>query len=579
MNESTETAHWLHKYGNVDYYAWRDIAGDNGSRIFHRPIGLVESTFDTDGRHYEGRADMSVEIEIEIRSELSSSELRKKLLFTWACLRNEHALLQAKSMPWNRALQQSHTALHFFIGVPETSEAALSSAADHLVFLEDHYEVVDRMDFWIHCQNGSRILDPNKALSKMFIHSAVSHSNGNITLRVLIVGGHMIWDGLSSAIWARNYVQLLNLSSSELEDRLSLAIRPENIKRKLPLPQEALYPPINGSKARKRWFWLLTRILRHVRKPLPAGFPNPLRRHNFRQPVALSPLYTAVLDYSRVPPLNTFPSFMRASLADTDHLHRLCREAKVSIGSGCFALTALIMMEMYERLQPDIPLSERQPFITGFPINPRAFFNHHNEPDSCMLAFCEGIILPFLPSSLDLNGRIRLLARQAHRQLSAYQKRVRPAGEEAKLQYMSTRGAGRVLANQYLLSLERANSNLPPHLREANVNPHGNYPARLNFGRPTCGVSSVGRREGIVSQKLFDVNDKKDFVASCKDLGASVRAREGEFLVGVGGDEKGLCITASVDGSNIDPALVALFKDRLETVLTEPRLEAEKGKL
>lgn len=43
------------------------------------------------------------------------------------------------------------------------------------------------------------------------------------------------------------------------------------------------------------------------------------------------------------------------------------------------------MMEFYEEREPGVNLADRKCFITGFPLNPRAFFNHHNDPDSMML--------------------------------------------------------------------------------------------------------------------------------------------------------------------------------------------------
>lgn len=106
------------------------------------------------------------------------------------------------------------------------------------------------------------------------------------------------------------------------------------------------------------------------------------------------------------------------------------------------------MMELYEKLEPDVKLADRKCFITGFPLNPRAFFGFSTDPDSMMLAFSDGISLPFLSSDLSATGRLRLLARQAQRQLSAYQKRPKAAGDEATRQLLTSRGAGLVLANQ-----------------------------------------------------------------------------------------------------------------------------------
>jgi len=384
-------------------------------------------------------------------------------------------------------------------------------------------------------------------------------------------------DGLTIHTWMRDLVHLLNLDVQQSQQRLVDLLEPSGLQSRLPLPQEALYPPISGSLARRRWFWLLTRILRHIRRPLPAGFENPLRRKVRQAAVSPSPVYASILDYSKTPPRNTRPSFVRVSLRNTQRLHRLCREAKASVGAGCFALAALVMMELYEQQIPDIPLHERRPFISGFPLNPRAFFNHHTEPNSLMLAFSDGIALPFLPSYLDLDGRIRLLARQAHRQLAAYQKRTRPIGDDAK-QYMGSRGAGRVLANQYLSSIERADAILPPQLRRG-INPQGAYPMRPNNTLQTCGVSSVGRRDAFIKQGMYDVNDEAaEFAADFRDVLANVRARDGEFLVGIAGADDGLHANASLDACSMDPQLVEQWRTRLENILASPE-EAHKARL
>ena len=368
----------------------------------------------------------------------------------------------------------------------------------------------------------------------------------------------------------RDFIHLLNLDVPKLQRRLHSLLKPEGLQSRLPLPQEALYPPITGSPARKRWFWLLTRILRHVRKPLPAGFANPVRRKTTHRPIPLSPVYGSVLDYTKTPLLNTRPGTVHVHTRNTQRLHRLCREAKVSIGAGCFALVALVMMEMHELRHPDIPLSERSPFISGFPLNPRAFFNHHTEPNSLMLAFSDGIALPFLPSHLDLDGRIRLLARQAHRQLAAYQKRARLTDDDDAIQYMSSRGAGRVLANQYLSSIERSDLLLPPHLRQG-INPQGAYPMRPNHSMQTNGVSSVGRAGSVIQQGMYDITDGgKDFAADFRSITSNVRARDGEFLVGIGGSDVGLWVNASIDASAMDPQLVEQWRTRLEHILDSP---------
>ncbi|KAK5127190.1 hypothetical protein LTR85_008551 [Meristemomyces frigidus] len=437
-----------------------------------------------------------------------------------------------------------------------TPQEAIRDADKHVSFLDDHYETVDTQDFWLHSQNVARVVEPTQALAKLFVLPLEPRGSDNrhFNLRFFLIGSHQIWDGLTTFVWLRDLVHNLNKSEDALKAQLATLLDKKTLPDRLPLPQEALYPPISGSR-----------------------FANPLLRRSaaLLGPVAPpSPTYAAVLCYSKTPPLSSAPVFAKVSPRNTQRLHRLCREAKASIGAGCFALAALVMMEIHEALTPGIPLSERKPFVSLY----GAFFSHHNDPDSLMLAFSDGIALPFLSAELDLDGRIRLLARQAHRQLASYQKRSQPAEKAAELQYMSSRGAGRVLANQYISSVERSNALLPEQLRK-NINPQGEYPMRPNMTTQTCGVSSVGRRDAFIKQGMYDLNDNaKDLVADFRDTAASVRPREGEFLVGIGSTDDGLGVSVSVDGSSMDPALVSQWKDRLEHVLDEDN-KAEKARL
>lgn len=67
----------------------------------------------------------------------------------------------------------------------------------------------------------------------------------------------------------------------------------------------------------------------------------------------------------------------------------------------------------------------------------------------------------------------------------------------------------------------------------------------------------------------------KDFAADFQDLVASVRAREGEFLVGAGGTKSEIFVAASADISTMDAGLVGRWRDRMTHVLDE----VEKAKL
>ena len=563
--------HWLDRYGSSEYQ-WRTFER-NDRTTFYREIGLVEFFFDADGRYYEGRADMNAQLELEIRSSLSHHDFRERILFAWTCVRCQHLLLQAKALPGKDLFDREAAPgadVFFAVDAPGSIIQAVEDSAKHLTFLSDHFDHVDPDDFWVHCQNTARILDPAKALSKVFVHNLEPTQNGCSSLKFLFVCAHQIWDGLATYTCFRDFVYLLNHPVPELRRRLLEMIEPAGVLQRLPPAQEQLYPPISGNKTRQRWFWLLTRILRHVRKPLQAAFVNPLRRRHPRTvAIPLSPVYAPVLDYNTPPLLNTFPCPAKASLKATQRLHRLCKEAHASVGAGIFALAALLMMEFYERREPNVRLSERRPFISGFPLNPRAFFDYHVEPDSLMLAFCDGISLPFLPSHLDLDGRIRLLARQAHRQLAVYQKRADPKRDSVGLQYMGSRGAGRMLQIQYLGSVERMDFQLPEHLRKG-VNPQGAYPARPNGSSQTCGVSSVGSRKPLIEPGTYDLSgESREFVADHRSIVQTVRPRDGEFLVGVGGSDTGLFLDASVDGNSMDPVLVEDWRRRFETILDE----------
>lgn len=593
MNEAADPNHWLHRYGNKEYYKWRALPTPNTSRtphngskqrtIYHRPLGLVESAFDSDGRFFEGRADMNMQLDLECKSRLSDEDFRERMLFAWTALRYKHLLLQAKALSREvlglEVGEGEGREWHFAIDAPRTVQQAVEDAGEHLVFLQDHFSNIDARDFWMHAQNTARVIDPSRALAKLFVLPPEPLPNGNLALKLLIVCSHQICDGMAMSIWLRSFIHYLNLPVPSLRQEVSHLLVPTNLSARLPEAQESMYPPIAGSRARQRWFWLLTRILRHVRRPLPAAFANPLKRTTpMKTSTPLSPVYAPVLDYSVPTQLNTFRCTAKTSHTATKRLHRLCREANTSIGAGCFALAATIQMELHERRHPDIPLDQRKPFITGFPLNPRAFFNHHVDPDSLMLAFSDGICLPFLPSHLPVAGRIKLLARRAHAQLTMFQKRARPGtGGGGAADMASSRGAGRLLPVHYLFSIERWQAKLPASAKARSLDPQGPmYPMRPNTTSQTCGVSSVGSKVSVLKRGMYPLEDVDDggggggweFRADFRSSDASVRPRDDEFLVGVGGDDEStIGMNASVDGNAIDPALAREFCRRFESIL------------
>lgn len=185
-----------------------------------------------------------------------------------------------------------------------------------------------------------------------------------------------------------------------------------------------------------------------------------------------------------------------------------------------------------------------------------------------MLAFSDGVVLPFLSSQLDLEGRIKLLVRSAQRQLSRYQKRQRNV-DTNMLEYMGPRGAGRVIPMNYLDIIERANNKLPEHLRQ-NFHYQEHLPKQPNPTLATCGVSSIGRNSSFLEAGQYDLDRPladDELVADIRETWQNVRPRDGEFLVGIWGDNDSIGAGVSYDACAIDPAWAAIWKEKVETIL------------
>ncbi|KAI1343765.1 hypothetical protein F5Y15DRAFT_177704 [Xylariaceae sp. FL0016] len=583
------TGHWLDRY-RTGYHAWSpDKDG------FSRRCGLVEAGFDTDGRYFEGRADINTRLVVGITTRLQAKQLGHHILLAFTLLRQRHPLLAAKAR-----LDADDVEPYFSVAVPPTPDVAIEDAATALEFVEDaDGKGVDMDHFYLHAQNAKRVVDPSHALARLFIlPSARSHKQamgGDGTLRrhrkeisMLFVMAHQIADGLSCQNFIYSFVERLNTPTRQLEEQIKSAIVPAAIFARLPPAQEDIYPPIGGSRARSRWYWTLTIVLRHVKKPLPVAFANPLRRvQPLLQSRALPPAYPDIFDYGTKPPLNTFLAMAVLSKRATTRLHRLCRGAGASIGAGCFVLVAMAMMSLHESRHPDEDPALRRPFVGGFPLNPRPFIGT-TCMDSVMLAFCEGIVLPFLPSDLDLEGRFRLLVRQAHRQLAVYQKRARRPGERDPVAFMGGSGAGRLIASNYVDGVEKLRAKLPAHLRDRVRSPQGELevPA-YDVRRATCGVSSVGRvawadallagaepEFELGSDELGDGGDQGGaaedggrVVARLEGMRSGVRARDGEFLVGVQGEGEHIRATVSFDGNAIDEERAQEWATRMREIL------------
>ncbi|KAF2498375.1 hypothetical protein BU16DRAFT_456396 [Lophium mytilinum] len=566
--EKTDTTHWLTKYA-CNYYAWETSVLD-GQPIFKRRIGLVESSFDTDGSDYEGRADVNALLTLEVRNDLDVKEFRKRLLYAYASLRLQHVLLMARVLRTTGTEQRD-----FAVNIPKKTQDVLDETSKALVFVDDAYQKVEDDEFVRHSLNTGRLIDPDTSLSKLYCLPLKPLSNGNFSLRLMLVAAHEITDGVSMYHWMSHLIRILNAPMGDLERDLGFFQSSENISSRLPPSQEDLYPPVAGSLARQRWFWAIMRILRHVKRTLPPTFVNPLRRSEARTAAAALPkVFDKVFDYSpeRIPPLNSFQCLANLSPGASKRFIQLVRETKASIGAGCFALVALAMMEIEESRNPDIPLTERRPFVASFPLSPRAFFNYTVPSDSCMLAFSGGLVLPFLSSDLDVERRFKFAVRQAHRQLSIYQKRLR------KSEVVSPYSPARLIAENYLMTLERQEEKLPLHRKTGMADPQGGYPANIKLFGATCGVSSVGPIAHLLKPGVYTVGGSesgKEFAADFRDVRVGVRARDNEFLIGSLTDANGVCFAASYDGNAIDESAARTWKKKMEYLLesgTKPRL-------
>lgn len=565
MGDQKQTGtHWLDRYAS-QYHRWQQ-SEDHLGKYYYRPLGAVESLFDADGTEFEGRADVNVILTLEVRSTLTKAQFRKRVQLAWASLRMHHALLLARALSGHVFLPQCHEKAAerlFVIEQPKGSDQAMDEALGTMAFLEDDYPNVQSEDFFLHCMNSARVFDPSQHLAKMFVMPLRPLPGGTYRFEAILIAAHQITDGLSVYQWMAHFMCLLNQDEQDLERGLARACLPENLWQRLPPAQEDLYSEIAGdNRALQRWRWAITRILRHVRHPPPPCFPNPLRRHTkLTQAVPLPPKYPQVLNYARTPPLNTITLCPKLSPSATHRLQSLCRSANVSIGSGCFALVGLTIMEIYEQNNPSA--KQHLPFVGSFPLNPRHFFSHTAPADSLMLAFSDGLTLPFLPSHLPLEGRFRLLAKHAHRQLSLYQKNPR----NPQTVTLGSRSPAQVLPMNYIGCIERLATKFPPHLRSKHPSPQGAYPAREDFGTATCGVSSTGSRAHILTKGMYALDaGNTSFAADFRDLGAFVRARDNEFLVGSVSDADTLVFGVSYDGNAIDEVEARRWGARIEGI-------------
>lgn len=463
------------------------------------------------------------------------------------------------------------------------------------VEVEDGGEEVYR-----HAYNVCRIIDPRVCLAKLLVLPLQQHNDSGTdtatqanndptskqsqsttrtkkaTLHLLLILAHQISDGLTCYTWLTHFLHILNTPTPQILSSLSSLIHPAQIQPKLPPPQEALYPAIPGSRARQRWFWALTRVLRHVAKPLPPTFPNPLfRERRLDTAPALPEKFAGLFSYQGpgLPPMRCGTVAVSLSLGSSQRLMALCRKAHVSIGAGCFALAGLAMMEIHESRYPEIPDELRPAFAASFPLNPRAFFADPPQPDSCMLAFSEGIVMPFLPSRLPVEGRFGVVARHANRGLRVYQKRlkVRKGGAEEMDVSLDKHSPGRLLAMGYVAQIERVEAKLPPQKRTGErLNPQGDLRPKVGEYGATCGVSSVGSLAAFFRRGQYDLEDlgERDFAADFRQVKMGVRARENEFLIGSSTSAEGIIsFGVSYDANAISEDAANMWAEKMSGLL------------
>lgn len=596
-----QAPHWLNRYA-LGFYQWKHVY-QNGIRTHYRPLGIVEGFFDTDGTDYEGRADLTCHLILESRISMTKDVLRRRIHLAWSVLRTRHVLLSSRALSRADLFPDAERATYdryFVVDEFGDHRKALQAASDTLVFVEDYYPDVDVVDFYQHVMNTSRAIDSDKALAKLFVLPLKPTSKDRYRFETILVAAHQITDGLTIYRWHSHLVNLLNTATPQLQQQLE-SLCSNSIFSYLPAAQEDLYPPILGNIARQRWRWAISRILRHTRHPPPPSLPNPLRRPKpLTHATQFPSKYESILSYTSVPPLNSCALHATLSPAASMNLRTLCRAANASIGSGCFALVALVMMDLQDRYHPVSQQSSSPlPVVLSFPVNPRPFLtggpSTTGAEESLMLAFSDGLTLPFLPAStsLPVSARFTLLARQAHKQLRTYQKNVK-GHSTAQDVMLGSRSPSQLIPALYIGSVERAENKVSPE-RRMGLNPQGAYPAKSGQGIATCGVSSVGLRTNLISSGMYDLNvpfakitdaaaaDGEEaegaegvFIADFRDFRTAVRVREGEFLVGSAGDQDRLHFSVSYDGNAIDPEKVQKWKQLMEKVL-EPKGGPELG--
>lgn len=582
--------HWL-ELQESERYKWQKLqahSSEKKQRVYYRRLGVVENLFDADGKLYCGRADLHQNFRVEVRTILSDEQLRERVILAWTLMRHSHVLLSCQSMSLHDLLpgyqNQNWTDQCFVYRWPGSTVDAVEETRSQICFVTDVYPNINSQEFFRHAMNTARAVNSLQALSKLFVMPFERTNRETILLHFIPVLAHQITDGLTTYRWINHFSQILNSSESQLLAALDALFANENkLVRGLPPPQEALYPLRSHNTARERWHWLLTRILRHVRSPPPAAFPNPLRRHSPpSKATTFPPTFDKILDYSTTPPLNA--GHIAADLVGRSarNMRTLCRGANISIGSGCFAFVSMVMMHLHEQQNPHIRLANRLPFVGSFPVNPRPFLSGEpttGKENSCMLAFSDGVTLPFLPSNLGLTRRFKLLGKLAHKQLRQYQKRKRTLAEEI---HLGSRSPSQLIPALFCSTVERMEGRAASS-QKAGVIVQGNYPAKTSPSMATCGISSVGDQSAVLAELEVDLSqpipEGKDMLADFKELNSVVRARDGEFLVGAIGYDNRFEFRVSFDANAIEMESAREWKRLMESLLDVDLELGDKAKL
>ncbi|KAI4789262.1 hypothetical protein E4T44_10670 [Aureobasidium sp. EXF-8845] len=150
-------AHWLDQYAS-NYHEWRQ-ARIEGKHCFYRPLGTVETAFDSDGIYYEGRADVNALLELQTKHRLSQEQLRHRITLAWTVLRLSHVLLLARAVNRKASMTAGNASQtrFFLVCPPDDFRDAITDATKALSFIEQPVDDRGLATFYRHAQNTGRV--------------------------------------------------------------------------------------------------------------------------------------------------------------------------------------------------------------------------------------------------------------------------------------------------------------------------------------------------------------------------------------------------------------------------------------